>query len=189
MPTPTPNLPTPGHPGCTDKLDNCADYGRSVCNAPYDGWARRNCPYYCTMCDGKITFFTNSWQILSLLLIDSSNSKFRYKQYIINYSKNGDLLVLFTITKPTHNKWYICILESPFPSEFRRDYHGSQWMDWFQIWYATLCIWGICWKWFTIRYQIHVVVLYQCSRIEKYTLRLYYRSPSHYSYSALWGQN
>lgn len=54
--TPSKLIPTPDpNPGCTDQLDNCADYGRSVCSPPYDGWARRNCPHYCSMCPGKLS--------------------------------------------------------------------------------------------------------------------------------------
>ncbi|XP_052061712.1 uncharacterized protein LOC127701787 [Mytilus californianus] len=46
--TPTPIIPTPDpHPRCTDVLDNCDDYGQSVCQPPYDAWARRNCQHYC----------------------------------------------------------------------------------------------------------------------------------------------
>ncbi|XP_076113274.1 uncharacterized protein LOC143080959 isoform X2 [Mytilus galloprovincialis] len=49
--TPTPFIPTPDpHPGCTDVIDNCADYGQSVCQQPYDAWGRRNCQHYCGMC-------------------------------------------------------------------------------------------------------------------------------------------
>ncbi|CAC5382852.1 unnamed protein product [Mytilus coruscus] len=49
--TPTPIIPTPDpHPGCTDVIDNCADYGQSVCQQPYDAWARRNCQHYCGKC-------------------------------------------------------------------------------------------------------------------------------------------
>ncbi|CAC5382845.1 unnamed protein product [Mytilus coruscus] len=49
--TPTPIIPTPDpHPGCTDVIDNCADCGQSVCQQPYDAWARRNCQHYCGKC-------------------------------------------------------------------------------------------------------------------------------------------
>ncbi|CAG2206830.1 unnamed protein product [Mytilus edulis] len=49
--TPTPFIPTPDpHPGCTDAIENCADYGQSVCQPPYDAWGRRNCQHNCGMC-------------------------------------------------------------------------------------------------------------------------------------------
>ncbi|XP_076113279.1 uncharacterized protein LOC143080963 [Mytilus galloprovincialis] len=49
--TPTPTISSlDPHPGCTDVIENCANYGQSICQPPYDGWARRNCQHYCGKC-------------------------------------------------------------------------------------------------------------------------------------------
>merc|ERR1711915_635028 len=37
--------------GCKDLIQNCEAYGTSACKAPYEGWAKRNCPNYCNLCD------------------------------------------------------------------------------------------------------------------------------------------
>ncbi|XP_011454420.3 zonadhesin [Magallana gigas] len=37
-------------PVCEDKTSTCPEYGRTVCAAPYDGWARQNCALYCGFC-------------------------------------------------------------------------------------------------------------------------------------------
>ncbi|CAG2229239.1 unnamed protein product [Mytilus edulis] len=50
--TPTPIITTTYlHPGCTDVVENCANFGHYVCQPPYDAWARRNCQHYCGMCE------------------------------------------------------------------------------------------------------------------------------------------
>ncbi|XP_078331214.1 putative epidermal cell surface receptor [Crassostrea virginica] len=35
---------------CQDQITDCADYTTSACSAPYDTWARRNCPLFCGFC-------------------------------------------------------------------------------------------------------------------------------------------
>ncbi|XP_061178335.1 uncharacterized protein LOC133186973 [Saccostrea echinata] len=40
---------------CVDKINNCANYGRTSCLHPYEEWARDNCPLYCGICNGPPT--------------------------------------------------------------------------------------------------------------------------------------
>ncbi|XP_071172213.1 uncharacterized protein [Mytilus edulis] len=57
--TPTPIITTTDlHPGCTDVVENCANFGHYVCQPPYDAWARRNCQHYCGMCVNQMTTST-----------------------------------------------------------------------------------------------------------------------------------
>nr|XP_011454420.2 nephronectin [Crassostrea gigas] len=42
-------------PVCEDKTSTCPQYGRTVCAAPYDGWARQNCALYCGFCTASIS--------------------------------------------------------------------------------------------------------------------------------------
>ena len=71
--TPTPFIPTPDpNPGCKDALDDCAGYGQSVCKAPYDGWARRNCQHYCSMCRMYNIIHNYNLKGTSLLFINLS---------------------------------------------------------------------------------------------------------------------
>ncbi|VDI00817.1 Hypothetical predicted protein [Mytilus galloprovincialis] len=56
--TPTPIIPTTDlRPGCTDVIENCANFGHSVCQPPYDAWARRNCQHYCGMCARNTCYY------------------------------------------------------------------------------------------------------------------------------------
>ncbi|XP_046570033.1 uncharacterized protein LOC124278355 [Haliotis rubra] len=38
-----------------DKLDNCAAFGQYSCKAPYEAWARENCPIYCGICQRTVS--------------------------------------------------------------------------------------------------------------------------------------
>ncbi|XP_062603838.1 uncharacterized protein LOC134265624 [Saccostrea cucullata] len=40
---------------CADKINNCANYGKSSCVPPYEEWARDNCAQYCGICGGPTT--------------------------------------------------------------------------------------------------------------------------------------
>ncbi|XP_048747184.2 uncharacterized protein LOC125659539 isoform X2 [Ostrea edulis] len=40
---------------CSDKLENCSQFGKTSCRAPYEEWARDNCALYCGFCRGPPT--------------------------------------------------------------------------------------------------------------------------------------
>ncbi|XP_055997634.1 uncharacterized PE-PGRS family protein PE_PGRS24-like isoform X18 [Ostrea edulis] len=45
-----------GTGACSDKLSNCANYGKGVCSDPtYTSWVTQNCPAYCGQCGGSGT--------------------------------------------------------------------------------------------------------------------------------------
>lgn len=35
---------------CRDQIPDCAEYTKTACQAPYDTWARTNCPLFCGFC-------------------------------------------------------------------------------------------------------------------------------------------
>eukprot|EP00105_Crassostrea_gigas_P010777 XP_011426166.1 PREDICTED: collagen alpha-1(XII) chain-like isoform X1 [Crassostrea gigas] len=37
---------------CIDKVDNCFQFPSTYCFAPYEAWAKTNCPHFCGYCNG-----------------------------------------------------------------------------------------------------------------------------------------
>lgn len=35
---------------CTNKRTDCHEYGKEMCRAPYEAWAKENCAQYCDLC-------------------------------------------------------------------------------------------------------------------------------------------
>uniref|UniRef100_K1S478 Kielin/chordin-like protein n=1 Tax=Magallana gigas TaxID=29159 RepID=K1S478_MAGGI len=38
---------------CRDQIPDCAEYTKTACQAPYDTWARTNCPLFCGFCSAN----------------------------------------------------------------------------------------------------------------------------------------